>query len=155
MFDIGCSVMVTRVLKEYGDGRRDVIVTGSLRYRISAIKPKSKQYITAGVTSYEDESEERQVESMQETIGLYNELVDRVYGAAESKLDPGDWMQTSPSFRIAQKSGLELLARQTLLEMRSENERLHFLNHHLQKILPKIRRIDQIRLLSRNDGYLS
>ncbi|MGE3802681.1 MAG: hypothetical protein AB7H80_16825, partial [Candidatus Kapaibacterium sp.] len=85
---------------------------------------------------------------------LYNELIERAYGEAEEQLKVPDWLQGLPSFRIAQKSGLDLVKRQRLLEMRSENERLSLLINHLQSNLPKIRRADQIRLLSRNDGYL-
>lgn len=155
MFDVGCSVMVTRILKDYGDGRRDLVVTGVERYRVSAILPKVPSYITAETELIEDVEEERDIALMDETIGLYNELVDRVYGKAESKLDPVDWLRTVSSYRIAQKSGLELLARQSLLETTSENKRLGDLRLHLQTILPKIRQVDQIRLLSRNDGYLA
>ncbi len=154
MFDIGCSVTVTRILKDYGDGRRDLVVTGVERYRVSAILPKERPYITAVTEVIDDIEEERDIQLMDETIGLYNELVDRVYGKAESRLDPVDWLRTESSYRIAQKSGLELLARQSLLETTSENGRLKALRAHLQTILPKIRQVDQIRLLSRNDGYL-
>lgn len=154
MFDIGCRVLVTRILKEYPDGRRDVVVTGSSRYRVRAVRPTERLYITASVEDFEDQVEKRDVSEMERTISLYNELVDRVYGVAEEKLDPADWITAEPSFRIAQKSGLDLLIRQQLLETTSENERLTFLTGHLEEILPKIRQINQIRMLSRNDGYL-
>ena len=39
MFEVGCRVLVTRILKEYDDGRRDVVVTGSTRYRVTALRP--------------------------------------------------------------------------------------------------------------------
>ena len=154
MFDIGCSVLVTRVLKDYGDGRKDVVVTGLERYRIASILPKEQPYITASVVGIADQTEERDIALMDETIGLYNELIERVYGKAETTLESAEWLRREPSYRIAQKSGLELLARQQLLEMTSENQRLAAMRDHLQSILPKIRRVDQIRILSRNDGYL-
>ena len=154
MFEVGCRVLVTRILKEYPDGRRDVVVTGSDRYRVTAIRPNERLFLTADVSPFEDVVEMRDQVAMQGAIELYNELVDRVYGVAEEKLDAEEWREANPSFRIAQKSGLDLLIRQRLLEMRSENERLGFLARHLTTILPKIRQIDQIRTLSRNDGYL-
>lgn len=154
MFEVGCRVLVTRILKEYDDGRRDVVVTGSTRYRVTALRPNERLFLTADVEEFSDVPETRDTEEMQSTVELYNELVDRVYGVAEEKLDADEWAGTNPSFRIAQKSGLDLLVRQRLLEMQSENERLAFLGRHLKTILPKIRQVDQIRTLSRNDGYL-
>lgn len=154
MFEVGCRVLVTRILKEYPDGRRDVVVTGSARYRVTAVRPNERLFLTADVALFDDVVEVRDREVMQAAIELYNELVDRVYGVAEEKLHAEEWWENNPSFRIAQKSGLDLLVRQRLLEMQSENERLDFLARHLRTILPKIRQIDQIRTLSRNDGYL-
>ena len=154
MFEVGCRVKVTRILKEYPDGRKDIIVTGTQRYRVLKVRPSEQAYITADTVIYDDEDLQTEHQKLEEAIHLYNELVERAYGEAEKKLSVEEWIGLLPSFRIAQKSGLDLLMRQRLLEMRSENERLSLLIDHLQSILPKIRRADQIRLLSRNDGYL-
>ena len=154
MFDIGCQVKVTRVIKDYPDGRKDIVVTGTSRYRVLKVRQSECPYITADIQEYEDEAPLPQLEVLEQAIALYNELVERVYGEAEEQLKLAEWKDQRSSFRIAQKTGLDLLARQQLLEKRSESERLHQLITHLQSILPKVRRADQIRLLSRNDGYL-
>lgn len=154
MFEVGCRVKVSRILKELPDGRKDIVVIGTTRYRVEKIRPAEMHYITADVIDYDDLDETIDLTVIDETIVLYNELIERVYGAAEEKLNVEEWMGRHPSYRIAQKSGLDLMLRQRLLEMRSENERLSFLRSHLRTILPKIRRVDQIRMLSRNDGYL-
>ena len=154
LFDVGCRVKVTRILKDYPDGRKDIVVTGTTRYRVMKVRPSEAPYITADTVSYEDEESTTEYQMLEETIHLYNELIERAYGEAEEQLNVEEWTGHLPSFRIAQKSGLDLLMRQRLLEMRSENDRLALLTDHLKTILPKIRRADQIRLLSRNDGYL-
>ena len=154
MFDVGCRVKVTRILKDYPDGRRDIVVTGTARYRVVRIRPNEAPYITADTIPYDDEISQAEHETLEETVRLYNELIERAYGEAEEQLKIEEWIGRLPSYRIAQKSGLDLLMRHRLLEMRSENERLRMLIDHLKTVLPKIRRADQVRLLSRNDGYL-
>lgn len=154
MYDVGCSVRIARVSKAYEDGRKDIVVEGIERYRIVGESSESRPYLVSRVAPFGDIPEERDISVMTDTIRLFNELVDAVYGTVTLPLDPDDWMVGTPSFRIAQKSGLDLVRRQKILEMQSENERLSYLQRHLTRILPKIRRIDQIRKLSRNDGYL-
>lgn len=154
LFEIGCRVKVTRRIKDYPDGRKDIGVTGTSRYRVLRVRPSERPYITADVEDYEDENPEPEPEILEHALRLYNELVERVYGEAETQLKKEDWIKGGAAFRIAQKSGLDLVLRQRLLEMRSESERLSMLTEHLGKILPKIRHAEQVRILSRNDGYL-
>lgn len=154
LFEIGCRVKVTRRIKDYPDGRKDIGVTGTSRYRVLRVRPSERLYITADVENYEDETPEPEPEILEHALRLYNELVERVYGEAEPQLKKEDWIKGGAAFRIAQKSGLDLVLRQRLLEMRSESERLSMLTEHLGKVLPKIRHAEQVRILSRNDGYL-
>lgn len=154
LFEVGCRVKVTRRIKDYPDGRKDIGVTGTSRYRVLRIRPSERAYITADIEEYEDEHPEPEPEILEHALRLYNELVERVYGEAEKQLQKEDWVKGGAAFRIAQKSGLDLILRQRLLEMRSESERLSMLSEHLDNILPKIRHAEQVRTLSRNDGYL-
>lgn len=154
MFEVGCKVKVSRILREYPDGRRDIVVTGTSRYRVLKVRPSERSYITADVASYSDDlSEEPNSEMIDHALRLYNELIENVYGEAEEQLKKEEWLKEPVSFRMAQKSGLDLLHRQRLLEMRTEAERLSMITNHLKSILPKIRKAEQIRALSRNDGY--
>src|SRR5438309_1586243 len=58
------------------------------------------------------------------------------------------------SFTIAHKSGLEADQRQALLAITSENERLSILKNFLSQLLPKVKEIETINDLIRNDGYI-
>ncbi len=154
IFDVGCTVKVTRVTREYPDGRRDIVVEGIARYRIEQMERGPAGYLIGTVAPVRDEAEDPDEMLARTAVERFNELVDAVYGAATLPLDETDWKHRVVSFRIAQKSGIELVARQKLLEMTSENNRLAALCDHLDRILPKVRAIDQIRKISRNDGYL-
>jgi ATP-dependent Lon protease len=155
MFEVGCRARVTEVTRTYDDGRLDIIVQGTTRYLISGYTTGEKPYITAEVGPLDDEENTTpSYELLEQTIGLYNQLVESVYGDAEELLDPTHWISGGGSFRMAQKCGLELVLRQQLLEMRSETQRLEFLQTYLQDLVPKIKQMETLQMLSRNDGYV-
>ena len=154
MYQIGCLARVAQVVKVDADGRMDIIVTGTNRYVVRSYHTGDKPYITAETELFEDEEPRPEYDLLESTIGLYNQLVESVYGEAEELLNPADWTGGGASFRIAQKSGLDLVVRQQLLEMRSEGERLTFLKTYLSDILPKIKHFEKMQMLVRNDGYV-
>jgi len=155
MYDVGCRVRVTRVLQDYPDGRRDIMVTGTTRYRVRRVRPQEQPYITAGVEDYVDTPDvSHSPDDSIKAITLYNEMMRKAYGETAELLDPKKWLSDDPTFYVARKSGLSLIQRQRLLESRSRSERLQLLSKHLEDVLPKLRRAEMLRQLSRNDGYL-
>lgn len=154
MFPIGCIAHIEKVVKKYDDGRMDIIVSGTERYRIKGYRSGEKPYLMAETDPFDDIDTDVDYELLDSTIGLYNQLVESVYGEAEEPLETSDWVSGGGSFRIAQKAGLDLSIRQNLLEMRSETERLQFLKDYLEELLPKIKELEKIQSIIRNDGYL-
>lgn len=154
MFQVGCRARVANVLTVHEDGKMDIVVTGTDRYVVREYHTDQRPYITADTEPLEDDDPRPDYDLLERSVALYNQLVESVYGEAEEQLNPSDWVIGGASFRIAQKSGLELAVRQQLLEMRSETERLTFLESYLREVLPKIRQVEKIQLLVRNDGYV-
>lgn len=154
MHRVGCLARVAGVRHTYDDGRMDIVVTGTTRYTALAYHHDQKPYMTAEVELFEDLEPTPDSSVLARTIGLYNHLVEAVYGAAEELLDAEEWAGGGASFRMAQKAGLQLNIRQQLLELRSETERLTALQGYLNEILPKIRQVEHIQLITRNDGYI-
>jgi Lon protease-like protein len=155
MFQIGCLAKVASIEQRYDDGRMDIIVTGTSRYTIQGYRSGERPYLTADAEPLVDEEDPVAFELLDSTIALFNQLIESVYGEdSEEILTSTDWINGGASFRIAQKSGLELSIRQQLLEMRSEKERLEFLSNYLTDLLPNVREVERMQLLSRNDGYV-
>ena len=154
MFPVGCRAHVERVVKRYEDGRMDIIVAGTDRYEIKGYRSNEKPYLMADTEPFEDVDTEVDYQLLDATILLYNQLVESVYGEAEEPLETGDWVSGGGSFRVAQKAGLDLSVRQNLLQMRSEGERLRFLKEYLEELLPKIKEMEKIQSIIRNDGYV-
>lgn len=154
MYAIGCRAHVARIITEYEDGRMDIVATGTDRYSVLRYRSAEQPYLTADVVAFEDDEPRPDPESLEETIGLYNQLIEMVYGEAEQPLDPTDWVGGGGAFRMAQKSGLDLTIRQQLLEMRSENDRMAYLRNYFQDVLPRIRKAELLQSLVRNNGYV-
>jgi ATP-dependent Lon protease len=154
MFPIGCRAHVEKVVKRYDDGRMDIVVSGTERYQITGYRSGEKPYLMADTDPFEDVDSDFEYDLLSATIALYNQLVESVYGEAEEPLEAADWVSGGASFRIAQKAGLDLSVRQNLLEMRAEGDRLRFLKDYLDELLPKIREMEKIQSIIRNDGYL-
>ena len=136
----------------------EIVVVGTERFVIEPDDPasddtESQLYMMANWAPFEDSDPLPDYELLETSIALYNKLVESVYGDAEEILDPSEWLGGGCSFRMAQKCGLDLAVRQQLLEMRSENERLTFIHTYLAEILPKIRQVEKMQMLVRNDGY--
>ena len=154
MYQTGCMARVSKVTRVFPDGMMEIIVTGTDRFVFGDYHTDDKPYITAEWEPLDDDDPSPEFELLEKTIGLYNQLVESVYGEAEEILDPSDWLAGGGSFRMAQKCGLDLVVRQQLLEMRSENERLQFIHEYLNEILPKIKQVEKMQMIVRNDGYV-
>ena len=104
----------------------------------------------------EDVPEERDKSLADEAISLFNELCEVAYKGTIDALDASMWQAADklPSFAIAQKSGLEADQRQALLSITSENERLSILKNFLTQLLPRVKEIETVNDLIRNDGYI-
>ena len=73
-----------------------------------------------------------------ETVAMYNRLVGKAYKGKgfEVEYEPRN---ARLSFKIAQKAGMELVQREALLEMDSENARMQFLHHYFSEVIPKLK----------------
>jgi ATP-dependent Lon protease len=154
MFQVGCGAKVSEVVRTYEDGKMDIIVSGTERYVVNEYFTGVKPYLLAESAPYTDTDSVPDFALLTGTINLYNKLIASVYAEAAETLKPEEWVNGGASFRIAQKSGLDLVLRQQLLEMRSENERLTFLQNYLTEVVPRLEQIAQIQQLMRNDGYV-
>ena len=99
---VGCAVVLQEVLREFADGRLDIICLGARRYRCVEVF-EDKSYFTAAVEYFDDEPEEPQPDLNQNTQVLFMELLsalrDQGDAATEDELPPG-------SFQLAMRIAL-------------------------------------------------
>lgn len=134
MEEIGCSVVIDRVLERYGDGRFDVRVRGLIRYVTREIY-RGESYSRALVEYFED-LELKADHSLRSTaVSLHIKLVELASGNTRTPFFEED---DRASFALAHGAGLDVEQRQHFLEMRSEGERLRYLIEHYRNAIPKV-----------------
>lgn len=150
---VGCSAGLTSVLREYDDGRLDIVVEGRRRYALLGYDTEVAPYIVGEVEYLDDLIEITDETLARETIDLYNTLIAMVYGdrVPRQVFDPA---RTDMSFVLAQKAGMDLAQRQGILALSSENARLQLLHTYLQGVIPKLTTLGQMEKVIRSDGYL-
>lgn len=155
---VGCTARIIEVLEKHPDGEMDIITEGERRYEVVEVEqPASADDLSYAMVEWLDDVDEaRDTELASDTIRLFNELAEIAYSGSVDPIDPliDITDEVSPSFMIAQKSGLEAPQRQALLTVTSENERLQMLNRFLAQVLPKVKELETIQQLIKNDGYI-
>lgn len=151
---VGCAARVREVVKRYDDGRCDVIVDGSRRYKLSNIEKDKAPYDVGQVTFFSEETDAVDMDLLLETTGLYNHLV-RVVRENWPHHFPATAVSPMVSFVMAQKIGMSLRERQQLLEMHAENERLRRIQSYLSDVLPRLKYSQEIQRIISNDGYIT
>lgn len=151
---VGCTARIQRVLKQYEDGRMDIITEGEERFYIEDIDD-SRIYMQSSVRYFDDDDEappENQSQFTNHVIELLKQLdeisTDQRYYNALSQ-DP-----KGLSFLIPGTQGFTPEERQQFLEMTSTRERL-LKGLDLMKMAIERLKIDQeVRKISGGNGDL-
>lgn len=153
MHSVGCAARVVDMPKEYPDGRFDVIVEGTFRYKLVEVSNEDKPFAVGEIEVLQDVDISASEALLNQCLEKYNTIVDLVYGSKIQSLIREETGQ-SPSFTMAPKSGLDSDQKQRLLESNSENERLEILHDHLTELLPAIVKAENVQRVVKNDGYI-
>ena len=133
--NIGCYVHISKILKKYENGNLDIIVTGLYRFKTLLTNVSDEGYLISSIEEFADtvQEEDNSVLST-EAIERFNQIIKK----SQLFLSDTFWnnLATSKrkSFKLAEKSGLSIDQQQSLLKMKSENQRLEYLVHHFEKI---------------------
>jgi Lon protease-like protein len=152
--EIGCTALVSQIVKKYTDGKMDIVVQGVSRYRLLNLNEGEKLYYVAEIEPFADDDFGIDQKLLDEAARLFNKIADGITSLKIDKIDPKKINVSYPSFLIAQKAGLTPEQKQSLLAIRSENLRLETLTKHLRKIQPLIKKAEVISNIVKNDGYL-
>lgn len=147
--NIGCTALVERVIQRYPDGRMDILTSGQRRFQIETLD-EEKSYLRAGIDFFDDED-------LTETPLALRQKAMEAYQLLSVLEKPGIVLQPkidSPrlSFQIAQYIA-DLDHRQTLISLRSENERLSFLIRMVPDYVKKQERIAVAKHLAPLNGH--
>jgi Lon protease-like protein len=144
----GCTVVVEKVLKNYADGRMDILTRGVRRFEILGLN-EDKSYLRGEVEFFDDE------ESGPGPADLREKALVQYRGLAETgELPASEPVLSDPqlSFQLAQAvQDLDFL--NVLLRSRSESQRLKQLADYLARLAPKLREVSRMRKMAPLNGH--
>jgi len=149
----GCTATIERVLREYPDGRLDILAVGRRRFEIERVN--EERAFLRGEVDYFDDDVDNDDETQPEdefrarAIAGYNELRGLT---AEPPLSASDAIDPQLSFRLARPIQ-DLGLRQALLSARSEAERLRQLAEFLPAFLIRQRRVERVKQVAPRNGH--
>ncbi len=153
---IGSYVKVISILKKYANGESDIVVQGLYRFVIQEYHTHPDGYFEALVDNYNDISDVIIKESLLEDLRKkFQEIINKVNFVLEDSYWKNYSRSLKKSFKIAEKSGLSLEQQQTLLSLRDENKRIHFLIDHLKNLEKQIEKGIALREVIFGDGYIN
>jgi Lon protease-like protein len=147
--EVGCTAEIVTIVKEYADGRLDLVTEGRKRFQLLAVN-QERLYLQAEVLLIEDAPGAARPADTARAIQLHSQLL----AAAGTQQDISDVDHSLLSFHLAGSLPLDLDFKQKLLALRSESERLSLLIPYLESIIPKIHRAAHAREKAGGNGHI-
>lgn len=150
---VGCTAEIVNVVKRYPDGRMDILTVGVRAFEILAVN-QEMPYLRAEWAPLEDEDEGKpERENAQRALILFQQALELLAPRTshESELGADSLFL---SFRLAAYLPLEDDAKQRLLALHSEADRLQQLTDYLGKLLPQLERARKLRRKVGGNGQL-
>lgn len=150
--NVGCSVVVEKVLQRYDDGRLDILCRGTRRFEIVLLNT-DKSYLRASVQFFGDDGPDEASADLPrlqgETYGVWQQIGERVAGGNLPEVDPED---PQLSFRLGHAVA-DLNTRQILLQLRSEEDRLRQLLAFFREFEARQARMSQAKRIAPTNGH--
>ena len=147
---IGCTAEIVEKLKEYPDGRVDILCEGRALFRlIEVLNEKEYQeaiadYLPEDILPQDSEKEAQLIERFQ----VCHTLVFGQPWVVSSRDD-----ELSLAFQMAARLPLELEVKQKLLEIREESARQAFLLLGINDLLPQLAQRQRLRKIAGGNGH--
>lgn len=147
--DIGCAVLIERVVNQYEDGRLDIITVGRERYRTRRVI-REKEYPEIEIDHFGDVNSQFSNESADVAITLFMKVIELAKGEPpKGNVERSERL----SFELAHSSGLAPGERQVLLEMTSEEDRLQHLIKYYRALIPVLNWREDVQGRIRANGH--
>lgn len=159
-FDIaklGCLVKVTRVIETYENGSMDIIVRGDKRFITENTNMHNDGYLEAEIIIFNDSEmiSDSDYRIFEETVRTFKNIIKKTSLTLSSVFWQNLYKSENKSFKLAEKSGLNLRQQQDILSLQSEKERLNYLHDHLEKLDKTLDRSEALKDIILADGYLN
>jgi Lon protease-like protein len=147
--EVGCTAVVVNVSKQYEDGRIDIDTRGKQRFSIVELN-HDRPFLQAEVTWFDDDEPGQPTEAEIETaIELHEQFLEILGQGSEV-----DRSNLPISFELARELPVDLDFKQSMLEMKSETERIETLVEYYRAAIPKLEKNMLAREKASTNGHL-
>jgi Lon protease-like protein len=149
--EVGCTARVTQLLERMEDGRMNILVQGAEPFRL--VRRIEELPYPAGDVELLEEDEEDAVGDPETGAGArerYADLVERVTDERPSE----DELAQLGAYGMAATLDFALDAKQDLLELRSEHERMQRLDELFASTLNRLEQAEQTAAVAQGNGHL-
>jgi Lon protease-like protein len=147
---IGCTAAILQLLKEYPDGRMDILTQGRALFRVASLLDE-KEYHEAIVEYLPEDVTPQNPGEESQLLDLFNQCHNAIFGQAWNSSARDD--SCSLAYQIAARLPLALDEKQGLLEMREESGRRNFLFNRMTQLLPSLLQRQRIRKSAGGNGH--
>jgi Lon protease-like protein len=145
----GCTALIEKVLREYPDGRMDIITAGHRRFEIVSLN-EDRTFLRGEVDFFDDEEESiTPPDLLRRALEGFNEFQTISMG---EKLGPDAIDEHQLSFHLA-RAVEDLSVRQALLNSRSESARIRQLADFFPIHNMRQRRIQHVKTVAPRNGH--
>lgn len=152
---VGSTAEIVRKIKDYPDGRMDILTRGRAIFRLLEVL-EEKEYYEARVEYLTETSSQQDERAEAALIEAFQRCMEAVYGKPGSKPAPAtqpEGIVRSLVYAMAPHLPLSLQERQSLLEMRDESARRQFLARWFGESLPKLVEHKRVRARAGGNGH--
>jgi Lon protease-like protein len=147
--DVGCTATITELLETMDDGRMNILVRGSRPFRLLK-RIEELPYPAGDIELLDDDGAEPDPASLDATRERYAELVERL---TESRPDDAQ-LEELGAYGIAATIDFAHDAKQSLLESRSEEERLTMLSELIAAAMKRVDYVERAGERAKSNGKI-
>ncbi len=140
--ELGTLVEISEVVEVYEDGKMDIRAKGLKVFRtLEVVKSIPEKLFSGAIVTYPDNDERKNTEMIRKVVASIRELhrllnVNKDFKKADEEL---------VSYDIAHHAGLSVVEEYEILGLLYEAQRLEYLKRHLNKILPMISGLEDLK----------
>ncbi|HTP70414.1 MAG TPA: LON peptidase substrate-binding domain-containing protein [Dongiaceae bacterium] len=146
---VGCTAEIELVTKRYDDGRMDILSIGKQPFRVVELF-QDDPLLEGTVDHLEDKDAPVSERTTQELMSLYETCYTLVFSGMPQQIDCA--LSGSVSFSIAATLPIDLMWKQRILELRSEQERQERLARYLREWALHLQKVGVLRARSAGNG---
>ncbi|HEY6307271.1 MAG TPA: LON peptidase substrate-binding domain-containing protein [Candidatus Angelobacter sp.] len=146
--EVGCTAAILNVSKKYDDGRLDIVTEGRQRFEIGHLN-QERSFLRGEVIFFDDDPSQVSKSDTTTVIQLHQQLFSVLGQKVE--VEPS---YASLSFQLANELPVDLDFKQTILEMKSEAERVETLIEYYRATIPKVELTLRARDRASGNGHV-